>query len=52
MKNYSVITDYIKDLADLSDRNNGIMPEMYETYDVKRGLRDIYGKANACIASS
>ena len=43
MKNYSVITDYIKDLADLSDRNNGIKPEMYETYDVKRGLRDING---------
>ena len=43
MKNYFVITDYIKDLADLSDRNNGIKPEMYETYDVKRGLRDING---------
>ncbi len=43
MKDYSVITDYIKDLADLSDRNNGIKPEMYEAYDVKRGLRDING---------
>ena len=43
MKNCSGITDYIKDLADLSDRNNGIKPEMYETYDVKRGLRDING---------
>ena len=43
MKNYSGITDYIKDLADLSDRNNGIKPEMYGTYDVKRGLRDING---------
>ena len=43
MKNYFVITDYIKDLADLSDRNNGIKPEMYGTYDVKRGLRDING---------
>ena len=43
MKKYSVITDYIKDLADLSDRNNGIKPEMYGTYDVKRGLRDING---------
>ena len=43
MKNYSVITEYIKDMADLSDRNNGIKPEMYETYDVKRGLRDING---------
>jgi len=30
-------------MADLSDRNNGIKPEMYETYDVKRGLRDING---------
>lgn len=43
MKNCSGITDYIKDLADLSDRNNGIKPEMYGTYDVKRGLRDING---------
>jgi len=43
MKNYSVITEYIKDMADLSDRNNGIKPEMYGTYDVKRGLRDING---------
>ena len=43
MKNSSEITDYIKDLADLSDRNNGIKPEMYGTYDVKRGLRDING---------
>ncbi len=43
MKNYSKITDYIKDLADLSDRNNGILSEMYGTYDVKRGLRDING---------
>ena len=43
MKNSSGITDYIKDLADLSDRNNGIKPEMYGTYDVKRGLRDING---------
>lgn len=43
MKNCSGITEYIKDLADLSDRNNGIKPEMYGTYDVKRGLRDING---------
>ena len=43
MKNYSVITEYIKDMADLSDRNNGIKPEMYGIYDVKRGLRDING---------
>ncbi len=43
MKNCSGITDYIKELADLSDRNNGIKPEMYGIYDVKRGLRDING---------
>lgn len=43
MKNCTGITDYIKDLADLSDRNNGIKPEMYGIYDVKRGLRDING---------
>ena len=42
--NYSEITPYIKELAALSDRNNGIKPEMYLAHDVKRGLRDINGK--------
>lgn len=43
MINYSEITQYIRKLADLSDRNNNIIPEMYAQYDVKRGLRDING---------
>ncbi len=43
MINYSEITPYIEKLAKISDSNNGIQPEMYGIYDVKRGLRDING---------
>ncbi len=46
--NYSEITPYIRELAELSDTNNHIVPEMYAQYDVKRGLRDING--NGVIA--
>ncbi len=42
-KNYSEITEYIKELATLSDSNNNIMPEMYPEHNVKKGLRDIDG---------
>lgn len=42
--NYSEITPYIKKLAQMSDSNNGIVPELYTKYDVKRGLRDLNGK--------
>ena len=41
--NYSEITPYIKQLAELSDRSNHIAPDMYAVHDVKRGLRDING---------
>jgi len=41
--NYSQITPYIRSLAELSERNNGIKPEMYLEHDVKRGLRDLNG---------
>lgn len=41
--NYSEITPYIKELADLSDSNNNIAYEMYAQHDVKRGLRDLNG---------
>ena len=41
--NYSEVTEYIKDLADLSCQNNNIRPEMYGNYNVKRGLRDENG---------
>lgn len=43
-RNYSEITPYIRELADLSDERNHIRPEMYAKYDVKRGLRDLDGK--------
>ena len=41
--NYSEITPYIRELAELSGRNNHIRPEMYAEHDVKRGLRDVNG---------
>ncbi len=43
MINYSEITPYIKELAEISVANNHIAPEMYTKYDVKRGLRDTNG---------
>ena len=42
-KNYSEITEYIKELAMLSTSNNRIMPGMYQEHNVKKGLRDIDG---------
>ena len=42
-KTYSEITPYIKSLADLSDRNNNIQPQMYAEHNVNRGLRDVSG---------
>lgn len=41
---YSRITPYIRKMADLSARNNGIRPEMYAENKVNRGLRDLNGK--------
>lgn len=41
--NYSEVTPYIKELADLSDSGNHIIPEMYVQHDVKKGLRDLNG---------
>ena len=41
--NYSKITPEITRLAQIC-QNNVINPELYTTYDVKRGLRDINGK--------
>ena len=43
MINYSEITPYIKELAELSASNNGIEPQMYVEHNVKRGLRDLDG---------
>ena len=42
-KSYSEITPYIKKLVSLSVAGNGIAPEMYEKYQVNRGLRDLNG---------
>ncbi len=42
-KSYSEITSYVKELADISCRNNNINPKMYVDYNVKRGLRDLDG---------
>lgn len=42
--NYSEITPEIKELAELCKKNNCIQAELYQKYDVKRGLRDVNGK--------
>lgn len=41
---FSQITDQILQLAEISNKNSNIDPELYTTYEVKRGLRDISGK--------
>ena len=43
MKSYSTITPYISEMAALSDKNNGIVSEMYAKHKVNRGLRDMSG---------
>ncbi|MDR0821288.1 MAG: citrate/2-methylcitrate synthase [Oscillospiraceae bacterium] len=44
MKAYYKITDEIEELANLTQRNLSIEPELYTKYDVKRGLRDLSGR--------
>lgn len=43
-RNSSEITDTIRQLTKLSVESNHIVPDMYQKFDVKRGLRDINGK--------
>ncbi len=43
-RDYSEITPEILQLSDKCVRASAIDPELYTTYDVKRGLRDINGK--------
>ena len=43
MRNFSEITPYLQELADLSTSNNRIEPLMYKQHHVKRGLRDVDG---------
>ncbi len=42
-ESYSEITQYIREMADLSNRNHHILPEMYREHNVNRGLRDMNG---------
>ncbi len=42
-RNYSEITDEIRELSCLVENNSGIDPSLYAKYDVKRGLRDLQG---------
>ena len=42
-KSYSEITPYVKQLAELSVKNNRIHPDMYKEHNVFRGLRDLNG---------
>ncbi len=40
---YSEITPYIRALAEISNQNNHIQPQMYTEHNVNRGLRDMNG---------
>lgn len=44
MDKFNVITDEIRELADLCVGNNTIPQELYGKYEVKRGLRDLDGQ--------
>ena len=44
MRNFSDITSYVRELANLSCENNHIQPAMYTEHQVNRGLRDMEGK--------
>lgn len=41
---YSAITPEINQLSQIMTENSKIAPELYQKYDVKRGLRDLDGK--------
>ena len=43
-KDYSKITPEVRKLSELCLKNGVINPELYNKYDVKRGLRDRFGK--------
>ena len=43
MNSFSQITPEIRDLSAMFENNSGIDPNLYDRYDVKRGLRDING---------
>lgn len=40
---YSEITPYIAEMAEVSNRNNCILPDMYVKHKVNKGLRDMNG---------
>ena len=40
---YSEITDYIREMAIISNENHHITPDMYREHNVNRGLRDMNG---------
>lgn len=42
-RSYSEITPYIEKMANISNKNNGIKPDMYTKHAVNRGLRDLSG---------
>ncbi len=42
-ESYSEITNYIRQMANLSNRNHNITPDMYREHNVNRGLRDMNG---------
>ncbi len=44
MSIYSEIRPEVLQLSELSLKSSAIDPELYQKYDVKRGLRDLNGK--------
>lgn len=42
-RSYSEVTPYIEELARISEKNNGIVPDMYNEHKVFKGLRDVNG---------
>ena len=44
MSIYSEIKQEVRELSKLCVENSRIDPELYQKYDVKRGLRDLNGK--------
>ena len=43
-ENFFNITDELRELSSLCEKNGAIDKQLYSKYDVKRGLRDINGK--------
>ena len=48
MKKYTKYSQDIMELTKMACKSDIINPKLYETYDVKRGLRDLNGNGVVC----